>query len=47
MRENPGITVTELASKMNIKQKNYLYRVMNQLAADGAVKKQGRGYTAK
>jgi len=47
VRENPGITVTELASKMNIKQKNYLYRVMNQLAADGAVKKQGRGYTAK
>ena len=47
VRENPGITVTELASKLNIKQKNYLYRVMNQLAADGAVKKQGRGYTAK
>ena len=47
VRDNPGITVTELASKMNIKQKNYLYRVMNQLAADGAVKKQGRGYTAK
>jgi hypothetical protein len=47
VRDNPGITVTELASKMNIKQKNYLYRVMNQLHADGAVTKQGRGYTAK
>jgi hypothetical protein len=47
VRENPGITVTELASKMNIKQKNYLYRVMNQLHADGAVTKRGRGYTAK
>ena len=47
VRDNPGITVTELASKMNIKQKNYLYRVMNQLHADGAVTKRGRGYTAK
>ena len=47
VRENPGITVSELASKMNIKQKNYLYRVMNQLEADGAVTKRGRGYSAK
>jgi len=47
VRDNPGITVTELASKMNIKQKNYLYRVMNQLHADGTVTKRGRGYTAK
>jgi winged helix-turn-helix DNA-binding protein len=47
VRENPGITVTELASKLNIKQKNYLYRVMNQLHADGVVTKKGRGYTAK
>ena len=47
VRDNPGITVTELASKMNIKQKNYLYRVMNQLEADGAVTKRGKGYSAK
>ena len=32
---------------MNVKQKNYLYRVMNQLQADGAVTKSGRGFTAK
>ncbi len=47
VRENPGITVSELARKLNIKQPNYLYRVMNQLQSDGAVTKSGRGYTAK
>ncbi|MBV9214289.1 MAG: hypothetical protein JOZ25_11665 [Actinobacteria bacterium] len=47
VRENPGITVSDLASKMGVKQKNYLYRVMNQLQADGAVSKSGRGFTAK
>ena len=47
VRENPGITVSDAARKMNIKQPNYLYRVMNQLEADGAVKKTGKGYTAK
>ena len=47
VRDNPGITVSELASKLSIKQPNYLYRVMNQLQSDGAVTKSGRGYTAK
>ena len=47
VRENPGITVSEMAGKMSIKQPNYLYRVMNQLESDGAVKKAGKGYTAK
>jgi hypothetical protein len=47
VRENPGITVSEMASKMSIKQPNYLYRVMNQLEGDGAVAKTGKGYTAK
>ena len=47
VRQNPGATVGELAEKLNIKQKNYLYRVMNGLQSDGAVKKQGRGYVAK
>ena len=47
VRENPGITVSEMAGKMSIKQPNYLYRVMNQLESDGAVKKTGKGYTAK
>jgi hypothetical protein len=47
VRENPGITVSEMAGKMSIKQPNYLYRVMNQLEGEGAVKKTGKGYTAK
>ncbi|MDX6233650.1 MAG: hypothetical protein QOH68_2705 [Nocardioidaceae bacterium] len=46
VRQNPGITVSELAPKLGIKQKNYLYRVMNALQDDGAVQKQGRGYVA-
>jgi len=47
VRDNPGITVSELGRKLNIKQPNYLYRVMNQLQSEGAVTKSGRGYTAK
>jgi hypothetical protein len=47
IRENPGITVSEMAKRMNIKQPNYLYRVVNQLQSDGAVTKQGKGYKAK
>ena len=47
VRDNPGITVSDLARKLNIKQPNYLYRVMNQLQSDGAVRKSGKGYTAK
>jgi hypothetical protein len=46
VRDNPGISVTELAPKVGISQKNYLYRVMNGLAADGHVRKEGRGYHA-
>ena len=46
MRQTPGITVTELAARLGISQANYMYRVMNGLQADGAVRKQGRGYVA-
>ena len=46
IRQNPGITVAEMAPKLGIAHKNYLYRVLNGLQADGAVKKEGRGYTA-
>lgn len=46
VRQNPGITVNELSERLNIKHKNYLYRVMASLQSDGAVKKEGRGYTA-
>jgi hypothetical protein len=46
VRQNPGITVAELAPKLGIAHKNYLYRVLNGLQAEGAVQKQGRGYVA-
>jgi CRP-like cAMP-binding protein len=46
VKENPGITIPEIAEKMNIKQ-NYLYRVLPSLAADGLVVKNGRGWHAK
>jgi hypothetical protein len=46
VKDNPGITVSELAPKVGISQKNYLYRVMNGLADDGLVRKEGRGYRA-
>jgi hypothetical protein len=46
VRQNPGITVNELSSRLNVKHKNYLYRVMAGLRTDGAVKKDGQGFTA-
>jgi hypothetical protein len=46
IRQNPGITVAEMAPKLGIQHKNYLYRVLNGLQAEGAVQKEGRGYTA-
>jgi DNA-binding IclR family transcriptional regulator len=46
VKENPGLTVPEIAEKMGIKQ-NYLYRVLPALAADGLVVKDGRGWKPK
>ena len=46
VRQNPGITVSELGDKLGIAQKNYLYRVMANLQDDGAVRKEGRGFHA-
>jgi hypothetical protein len=46
VKDNPGITVGELAPRLKIKHKNYLYRVLNGLQDDGLVRKQGRGYLA-
>jgi CRP-like cAMP-binding protein len=43
VKDNPGITVGELADRLNIRQ-NYLYRVMGELRDEGLVKKQGRGF---
>jgi CRP-like cAMP-binding protein len=46
VREQPGITIPEIAEKMGIQQ-NYLYRVLPGLAQDGLVETQGRGWHAK
>jgi hypothetical protein len=46
VRQNPGITVSELGDKLGIAQKNYLYRVMANLQEDGAVRKEGKGFHA-
>src|SRR5215213_5637100 len=44
VRQNPGITVSELGDQLGITQKNYLYRVMANLQEDGAVRKEGKGF---
>jgi hypothetical protein len=46
VRQNPGITVTELGDKLGVTQKNYLYRVMANLQEDGGVRKEGKGFHA-
>ena len=39
----PGITIPEMAKEMGITP-NYLYRVLPELAKDGKVKKNGKGW---
>ena len=43
VRDNPGITIAELAKKMGIKP-NYLYRVLPALQKDGKVRKRDKGW---
>jgi hypothetical protein len=43
VRTQPGITIPELASHMGIKP-NYLYRVLPQLADEGRVRREGKGW---
>jgi hypothetical protein len=43
VRAQPGITIPELAKHMGIKP-NYLYRVLPQLADDGQVRRDGKGW---
>ncbi|WP_372788330.1 hypothetical protein [Paraconexibacter sp.] len=45
VKQQPGITIPELADAMGIKQ-NYLYRVLPGLQKDGLVRKEGRGWHA-
>ncbi len=46
VRSHPGITIPEIAERMGIKQ-NYLYRVLPNLAEEGLVVKDGRGWNPK
>jgi len=46
IRKNPGITVTELARELKMRHPNYLYRVLPQLEAQGAVRKDGKRWHA-
>ena len=46
VRQNPGISVSEIGDQLGMTQKNYLYRVMNNLVDEGAVRKEGRGFHA-
>ena len=43
VRAQPGITIPELAKHMGIKP-NYLYRVLPQLADEGQVRRDGKGW---
>ena len=45
VKDNPGITIAQIAEKMGIKQ-NYLYRVLPALAEEGLLAKDGRGWRA-
>ncbi len=46
VKEQPGITIPELATKMGIQQ-NYLYRVLPALQKERKVTKQGKGWHAR
>jgi hypothetical protein len=45
VKDNPGITIPEIAQKMGIQQ-NYLYRVLPGLQKEGHIRKEGRGWHA-
>jgi hypothetical protein len=45
VQAKPGITIPEMGKEMGITP-NYLYRVLPELAKDGKVKKQGKGWVS-
>ena len=47
VRQNPEITVAEIADRLGMKQRNYLYRIIANLQSEGAVEKRGRGFVAR
>ena len=44
IKQNPGITVSELGKKMKLNAPNYLYRVLPDLQKEGRIKRKGKGY---
>src|SRR3954453_23187491 len=44
IKQNPGITVSELGKKMKLNAPNYLYRVLPDLQKEGRIKRRGSGY---
>jgi hypothetical protein len=46
IKQNPGITVSELGRKMKLNHPNYLYRVLPDLQKEGRIKRKGKGYSA-
>lgn len=46
IKQNPGISVSELGRKMKLNHPNYLYRVLPDLQKEGRIKRQGKGYHA-
>jgi hypothetical protein len=44
IKQNPGITVSELGRKMKLNHPNYLYRVLPDLQKEGRIRRKGRGY---
>jgi hypothetical protein len=44
IKQNPGITVSELGKKMKLNAPNYLYRVLPDLQKDGRIRRKGKGY---
>ena len=46
IRQNPGIGVTDISRQLGMRHPNYLYRVLPQLEAQGAVRKEGTGWHA-
>lgn len=44
IKANPGITIADLAERMGMNHRSYLYRVLPQLAEQGLIVKRGRGW---
>lgn len=46
LRQHPGSSVREIADALGMKHPNYLYRVLPNLEEQGAVRKDGKGWSA-